>query len=320
MKRTHLSRREFAAIAGTVATAGLPLRGATAPTAQSVIEKLQTALGGEWPATGVEGIKAGDPSTPIKGIATTAMATMEVLKQAAKANANLVISYEPTFFGRADGPPKPAPAPPAGTAAGAAPGRGGRGGGGGFGGLSPDDPVYKGKKDFIEKNSLVVYRLFDHWKSRKEGEMVTGLAEALGWSKGRVKPDDVIYEIPSASYEDVVAQIKKKLNMHGGLRAVGDRKATIRKVMLFPGPMAPELIYKRYTDADLMIAGEVREWENTFFAADIFAAGEKHGLITLGRVASEDPGMRACAAWLKNTIKEVPSQFIAAGDLYWRAV
>ena len=319
MKRTHLSRREFAAIAGTVATAGLPLRGATAPTAQSVIEKLQAALGGEWPATGVEGIKAGDASTPIKGIATTAMATMDVLKQAAKANANLVISYEPTFFGRADGPPKPAPAPPAGAAAGA-PGRGSRGGGGGFGGLSPEDPVYKGKKDFIEKNNLVVYRLFDHWKSRKEGEMVTGLAEALGWSKGRVKPDDVIYEIPSASYEDVVAQIKKKLNMHGGLRAVGDRKATIRKVMLFPGPMAPELIYKRYTEADLMIAGEVREWENTFMAADIFAAGEKHGLITLGRVASEDPGMRACAAWLKNTIKEVPTQFIAAGDLYWRAV
>src|SRR6187455_1566727 len=99
MKRTHLSRREFAAIAGSVAAAGLPLGAATAPTAQAVIEKLQAALGGEWPATGVEGFKAGDPGTPVKGIATTAMATMEVLKQAAKANANLVISYEPTFFG-----------------------------------------------------------------------------------------------------------------------------------------------------------------------------------------------------------------------------
>ncbi|MEO8595418.1 MAG: Nif3-like dinuclear metal center hexameric protein [Candidatus Solibacter sp.] len=315
MKPTHISRRQFAALAGTVAAASLPMRSATPPTAQAVVDKLQAALGGEWPATGVEGFKAGDPNSPVKGIATTAMATMEVLKQAVKANANLVITYEPTFFGRADGPPKPAPAPPAG----AAPGRGGRGGGG-FGGISPDDPVYKGKKEFIEKNGLVVYRLFDHWKSRKEGEMVTGLADALGWSKGRVKPDDVLYEIPSASYEDLVAQIKKKLNLNGGLRAVGDRKSTIRKVMLCPGTMAPDLIYRRYAEADLMIAGEVREWENTFFAADIVAAGEKHGLITLGRVASEDPGMRACAAWLKTVVKDVPAQFIAAGDLYWRAV
>ncbi len=69
-----------------------------------------------------------------------------------------------------------------------------------------------------------------------------------------------------------------------------------------------------------MIAGEVREWENTYYAADIFSAGEKRGLVTVGRVVSEDPGMRACAAWLKAVVKEVPAQWISAGDLYWRAI
>jgi len=306
MKPTDISRRRFAQIAGSVAAAGLPVRGATALTAQAVVERLQAALGGEWPAAGLDGFKAGDPNTTVKGIATTAMATMDVLKQAVKAGINLVISYEPTFYGRQDGPPPSSSA--------------GRGAGRGFGGVTADDPVYKGKKEYIEKNGLVVFRLHDHWQSCKGDEMTAGLADILGWSKNRIKPDDVLYEIPSATAEDVVAQLRKKLNLRGGLRAVGDRKAVVRRVILYPGAVTPPTMWQRYTEADLMIAGEVREWENTYYAADIFSAGEKRGLVTIGRVVSEDPGMRACAAWLKTVVKEVPAQWISAGDLYWRAV
>ena len=84
--------------------------------------------------------------------------------------------------------------------------------------------------------------------------------------------------------------------------------------------MTAALMWQRYPQTDLVITGEVREWENTFYAADMLTAGEKRGLVTIGRVASEDPGMRACAAWLKTIVKEVPARWIPAGDLYWRAV
>jgi hypothetical protein len=77
-------------------------------------------------------------------------------------------------------------------------------------------------------------------------------------------------------------------------------------------------MWQRYSEVDLIVAGEVREWENTFYAADIFTAGEKRTLVTVGRVVSEEPGMRACAEWLKTVVKEVPSRWIAAGDPYWR--
>ena len=304
-----ISRRQFARIAGTVSAARLPVHGASTLTAQAVAERLQSTLGGEWPATGPDGFKAGDPSTPVKGIATTAMATMDVLKQASKAGTNLIVTYEPTFFGRQDGPP-------AATAA----GTNGRGPGRGAGAIAADDPVYKAKREFIEKNGLVVFRLHDHWQSRKESDMTTGLAEALGWRKYRIKPDDVIYEIPAKTTEDIVALIRNKLNLRGGLRAVGDRKALVRRVMLYPGVMTPATMWQRYPETDLMVTGEVREWENTHYAADMFTAGEKRGLVTIGRVASENPGMRACAAWLKTIVKEVPAQWITAGDLYWRAV
>ncbi len=276
--------------------------------------RIQASLGTARPSASPDGFKAGDPNTPVKGIATTAMATMDVLKRASAAGANLVITYEPTFFGRQDGPAPPPPpsAPPSGG--------NGRASARAYFGLAADDPVYKAKKEFIEKNGLVIYRLRDGWQSRKENEMTTGLAESLGWTKYRVKPDDALYDIPSASAEDTVVSIRKKLNLRGGLRAVGDRKAKVKRVLLHPGTMTPATMWQRYEEADLIVAGEVREWENTHYAADIYTVGEKRGLVTIGRVVSEDPGMRACAAWLKTVVKEVPAHWITVGDLYWRAV
>jgi putative NIF3 family GTP cyclohydrolase 1 type 2 len=289
MNTPDVSRRKFALLAGTMAAGQIPLPGAAVLTAQDIVQRIQTTLGGEWPATAPDGFKAGDPSTPVTGIATTAMATVDVLKQASKAGMNLVITYEPTFFGRQDR-------------------------------VAPGDPVYKAKKEFIEKNGLVVFRLRDRWQSRKENDMVTGLADSLGWSRYRVSPGDVLYDIPAATAEETVATIRKRLNLRGGLRAVGDRTARVRRVMLHPGAMTPAVMWQRYEEADLLIAGEVREWENTFYAADIYTAGEKRGLVTIGRVVSEDPGMRACADWLKTLVKDLPAQWIPAGDLYWRAL
>jgi hypothetical protein len=228
------------------------------------------------------------------------MATVDVLKQAVKANTNMVLTYEPIFYGRTDGR-APAASAPRGPA-----------------GFGADDPVVKAKREFIEKNGLVVFRLCDHWQARKENDMVTGLAGALGWSRRRVKSEDALYDIPAASAEGTVALIHSRLNLRGGLRAVGDRKAIVRRVLLHPGTMTPATMWQRYSEVDLIVAGEVREWENTHYAADIFAIGEKRALVTIGRVVSEDFGMRACAEWLKTVVKEVPTKWIGAGDPYWR--
>jgi putative NIF3 family GTP cyclohydrolase 1 type 2 len=276
-----ISRRRFAILTGA---APFVLRGAASPTAEAVVQRIKTQLGGNWPTTGPDGFKAGDPSRVVKGITTTAMATMDVLKQSVKAKANLIVTYEPTFFSRTD------------TAIG-------------------DDPVIKAKREFIEKNGLVVFRLHDHWQARKENDMVTGLANALFWTRNA---GNNIYEISPASAEATVASVRSKLNLRAGLRVVGDRNAIIRRVLVFPGSMTPATMWQRYSEVDMIVAGEVREWENTHYAADIFSAGENRALVTTGRVVSEDPGMRACAAWLKTIVKEVPVRWIPVNDPYWR--
>jgi putative NIF3 family GTP cyclohydrolase 1 type 2 len=294
-----LSRRRFALIAGTAVSASA-LRAQTGSSAASVVDRILKELGGEAPANSADGFKAGDPNAAVSGIATTAMATVDVLRQAVKAKTNLILSYEPVFFSRADRPATP--------------------GGRGPGGLDPEDPVYKAKKKFIDDNGLIIYRFHDRWQARRQDDMVSGLADALGWKDRAVKGSNGLFDIPAASAEQVVAGIRAQLKLNGGLRAVGDRTARIRRVLLHPGSMTPATMWTRYTEADLIIAGEVREWENTHFAADLFTAGEKHGLVTIGRVVSEDPGMRLCSTWIKSVAPEFPVQHFAAGDAYWRAV
>jgi hypothetical protein len=82
--------------------------------------------------------------------------------------------------------------------------------------------------------------------------------------------------------------------------------------------MTPATMWQRYSEVDMIVAGEVREWENTHYVADMVTAGEKRALVTTGRVVSEEPGMRARADWLKAVVKEVPAKWIAVGDPYWR--
>ena len=60
-------------------------------------------------------------------------------------------------------------------------------------------------------------------------------------------------------------------------------------------------------NVDAIVAGEVREWESVEYVRDKVFAGEKKGLILVGRVVSEEPGMAICADWLKTFVPEVPS-------------
>src|SRR5918999_2075838 len=156
----QMSRREFVMVAGlstvarkgaTVGAAAAPFglrqqpgRGTAAISAQDIVDRIRKNAGIEWRADTVDTFKAGDPVAAVTGVVTTAMATMSVLSQAVKGGANLVITCEPTFYGRAD---SPIPPPARGATSPAAP-----------------DAVFSAKKDFIEKHNLVVWRFSDHWR------------------------------------------------------------------------------------------------------------------------------------------------------------
>jgi putative NIF3 family GTP cyclohydrolase 1 type 2 len=305
---TPLSRREFGAL--TVSAMAAPFAStrrvsAVAPlSAAEVIERIRKNIGVEWKTETVDTIKAGDPATVISGVVTTAMASLSVLRQAVDAGANLVITCEPTFYGRSDSRTPPA-------------GRGGRGNPSPPDAPPTADPVYAAKNAFIEKNKLVVFRLNEHWRLRRPDPFAEGLASTLGWTT-RVAPDAARYSIGPASLSALAAEIQKKLGSRGGIRVVGDPQTRVQTVALLPGSTPITAALDALPAVDVIVAGEVREWESVEYARDVAFSGQRKGLVLLGRVVSEEGGMRECARWLATLVSEVPVRHVSAGDPYWR--
>lgn len=288
MRHTPLTRREFTALA---AAAPLAL-GRRAPEAalpaSEVIDRLRKQIGVEWKTETVDGVKAGDASTPVTGIVTTSLASMAVLQQAVAAGANLVIACEPTFYSRSD---TPTPA---------------------------TDPVVAAKTAFIADKRLVVFRLRDHWRLRNPDPLAQGLGDALGWATHRASDDPSRYQIPATTLRAVAEHAKRRLGVRGGLRVIGAPETPVRTVAVLPGSTPIAASVAALPQVDVVIAGEVREWESTEYARDVIDAGNRKGLILVGRIVSEDPGMQVCAEWLKGFVPEVSVRHIAAGDPYWR--
>ena len=312
----QLSRREFVMVAGLsavaakgakVVAAAAPFgaqqqarRGAAAISAQEIIDRIRNNIGVEWKTDTVDTFKAGDPATTVTGVVTTAMATMRVLSQAMNAGANLVITCEPTFYGRADSPTSP---PARGATTPAAP-----------------DPVFTAKKDFIEKHKLVLWRFSDHWRLHRPDPFVAGLADAMNWSKFRTQDDPARVTVPAMTLEALANTLKRNLNARGGIRVVGDPSTKVQRIALLPGTTPIQASLRALPNVDAIVAGEVREWESIEYARDAVTAGQQKGFIVLGRVLSEEPAMNVCAQWLQTFVPEVRSTWVRVGDPYWRPV
>jgi hypothetical protein len=80
----------------TTITIALPAIGAQAQnrhlTAREVIARIQQQVGVPWQSDTVDTFKAGNPDSPVSGIAVTMMATLDVLQRAAAAGGNLIIT------------------------------------------------------------------------------------------------------------------------------------------------------------------------------------------------------------------------------------
>jgi putative NIF3 family GTP cyclohydrolase 1 type 2 len=295
-----LSRRAFVRLGAIGVATPLVLDtatvGAAAPTAQAVVDRIRQHVGVEWNPTTVDTFKAGDPSTMVTGIVTTSLATIDVMRRAIQAGANLIVTSGPTFYSRADTPTlqgrRGAPAPP--------------------------DPVLAAKRDFITGHRLVVWRFSDHWRARTPDPFAQGIVETLGWTKYRVTGAPQPITVPAITIESLAREVKAKLNARGGIRVIGRPEARVRTIAVLPGTIPIQTTLRVLPDVDLIIAGEIREWESSEYARDLVHAGRNKGLILVGRSLSEEPGMNVCAAWLKTIVPDAPVRWLPAGDPYWR--
>ena len=269
-----------------------PVSRSEALTAGEVVSRIKNQVTCEWRKETVDTYKSGDDKIPVTGIATTFLATLDVLKRAQAEGLNMVITHEPTYYNHLDNTT-----------------------------FFEDDAVFKAKRAFIEANNMVIFRFHDHWHLTNPDGIHTGMIQELGWKEYQVGSDEMIFKLPMQS----VGTLAKALQEHFGspaIRVVGDPDLMISKVGMAagaPGSQA-QITMLRRDDVEVLIGGETHEWETVEWVRDAVTSGLSKSLILIGHANSEEAGMQYCADWLKGFIKEVPISFVEAGDPFWGPV
>jgi putative NIF3 family GTP cyclohydrolase 1 type 2 len=285
------SRRDFLLTSMGLAAARIARpQAAQTLTAGQVIDRIKANVGIPWRAQTVDNIIAGAAETPVKGIATTMMATLDVVRRAAASGKNMVITHESTFFSHQDRTEE-----------------------------LLQDPTYQFKLDFLNKNNMIVFHFHDHWHGRRPDGIATGMIRELGWEKNADPENPRMFTFPGTPLARFAKEMETKLKIRT-MRVLGDPELPVKRVITSWGYVSqtPGIPYFAQPDVDVLVVGETREWELVEYAQDTIASGKKKGLIVLGHVVSEQAGMKYCAEWLKEFIKEVPIEFIAAAEPFWR--
>lgn len=258
-------------------------------TALQLVDRIIAKSGAPGRPQTVDRIVAGDPTTAVTGIATTAMATFDCLRAAAAKGANLIVTFDSPFWSESDNLDR----------------------------LEGDD-LFKAKRDFIRTHNLVIFNFHDHWRDRTPDGIATGMAKELGWSGNLADPANLnLFKLAPTTLLGLAQQLHDKLGDRT-MRIVGDPKLPVTTVATSWGNASQLPTIALFNSAvDVVVCGYTREWEAVEYAQDLIAAGRKKALILLGQAKSVAGGMRYCAEWLTTIIDEVPVAFIPEVEPYW---
>ena len=258
-------------------------------TAADALHQIRARYPSKVAADTVDTVKAGNPSTPVTGVATTFLDTMDVLREANRRGLNLIITHEPTFYNHRDDTS-----------------------------FFTDDPVYKEKLAFIQQHHMVVFRLHDEIHAVPPDTIATALLAALGWQQYAKAGDPFFVTIPRTTLGALSLELQQTFKVNT-IRVVGDPDLQITHVALRPGAsgLQEQVEALRLPDVELLIAGEASEWETVEYVRDAAAQGRHKALILLGHEVSEEPGMLQCSRDLRAIFPALKVEDIPAGSPLW---
>ncbi|MEO6719378.1 MAG: Nif3-like dinuclear metal center hexameric protein [Ferruginibacter sp.] len=280
-----LNRRQFISTAGKAAGAALlmtsPLLSfatdgkvnADAKTVGDIMDLFISEVPGAPFANTVDTLKAGDRTIVVTGIVTTMFATLEVTHKAIALGANFIIAHEPTFYNHLDA-----------TA------------------WLENDNVYRYKRDLLKQHNIAVWRNHDYIHRHVPDGVENGVIARLGWGKYYDASHNVA-AIPAVTLRSLVQHTKERLGIPT-LRYIGDLSQSCKKILLMPGASGGKSHIEGIMreQPDVLICGEIQEWETAEYVRDAQTKGDKLSLVVLGHIASEEPGSAYMATWLKEKV------------------
>jgi putative NIF3 family GTP cyclohydrolase 1 type 2 len=254
-------------------------------TVQDIIDLILKEIPGAPFKQTVDTIKSGSGDQKVTGIVTTMFATVDVIKQAAQLNANFIIAHEPTFYNHTDDI-----------------------------NWVPNNEVVKQKQELLKKNNIAIWRFHDYWHAHRPDGIGYGVLKKAGWLE-YYKPGEMILNIPRGSLKEIIQHLKSSLVIDH-VRVIGNLSQSCERIALIPGAaggqMQISLVEKE--KPDLLIVGEVHEWETAEYIRDGRLLGSKTSLIILGHSVSEEPGMEYLVEWLQPKVAEIKITHIASNS------
>ena len=284
--------RESAKIIAASTLIGIPAFGSGSPgdadfayTVQEIIDLILKEIPGAPFAQTVDTIKSGNPGQQVTGIVSCMFATVGVIEQTARLGANFIIAHEPAFYNHTDDK-----------------------------NWVPDNKILKQKLELLNKSGISVWRFHDYWHSYRPDGIRYGVLRMADWLN--YDPDSKpVFSIQPEKLGDVVNHFKLKLGINH-VKVLGDLNQLITRVALMPGAAGGQsqisLVEKE--NPDVLIVGEVHEWETAEYFRDSIQLGYKKSLVILGHSVSEEPGMVWLADWLQQRVKGIKVTHIASGD------
>lgn len=255
-------------------------------TVQQVIDLILKEIPGAPFQQTVDTLKSGNGQQVVTGIVTTMFSTIDVIRKAASIGANFIIAHEPTFYSHTDETP-----------------------------WLETDSVYKFKRDLLDKHKIAVWRFHDYWHTYRPDGVLMGVLTKLGWEKMYNSANPPIINHSGIALGELVIYCKEKLGIRQ-VRLIGNTSDVCKRIALIPGAAGGraqiQLLMKERPD--VLIVGEVHEWETAEYIRDAQASGLKMSLIVLGHAESEEPGMLWLQTWLSPRLKDVKVTHVASGN------
>ena len=233
----------------------------------------------------VDTIKAGNAAQIVTGIVTTMFATISVIEQAAKLNANFIIAHEPTFYNHRDDIE-----------------------------WVKNNTVVKQKQQLLEKYGIAVWRFHDYCHALKPDAISYGVAKKAGWLN-YFKTGEKMLTIPAGTLQQLADHLKSSLGI-AHVRVIGNLQQPCERIALLPGAWGgQEQVSTAETDKpDVLIVGELSEWETAEYIRDERLLGGKTSLIVLGHGVSEEPGMGWVKEWLQPRLAGINITHLPSGN------
>jgi putative NIF3 family GTP cyclohydrolase 1 type 2 len=290
-------RREFIAsalmTAGALALVSGPFTGIPLPpsgvtkdySVQEVIDIILKEIPGAPFSKTVDTIKSGNAGNKVSGIVTTMFATIVVIQETIKNGADFIIAHEPTFYNHTDNPD-----------------------------FVPDNEIVKEKQRLLQQYNITIWRFHDYWHAYKPDGIGYGVLKKIGWLP-YFQPGKQVIDIPEIVLRDLLSSLEQNLDIEH-LRFIGDLNQPCRRIALLPGAAGGQrqISIVEKEKPDVLIVGELSEWETAEYIRDARALGSKTALVVLGHSVSEEPGMEWLVDWLQPKTPGLSIKHIASGN------